>query len=326
MAPGLRDFLYLDVDRVRSLLAQLDGGVVEKIVQGAKEGSNARAGARFFGIFDLGGNLVRERASEQTKTLQDATFLLFEEAADEAGLFADLPIGDATAWDAGEVHDRLQQAQLVRCTAPARILDAQLVRQRVDRFLDWMRIVTSFDASEQLARTGSSKQRDRALDKAMVDYLDGTDPDEIRNVGKFIELFLGGQILLRQFPCGSDHPGYAFTGTLLDRPGYLQEERDALFAKYGSAVSTWTLVGQVATVPHAEEEEPRLKVFDERADKIDRTQFEELGANLMRFMEQLGVAEGPRYPSIAVTPLALFREVPTGSGSRAAPGQAAGQS
>jgi hypothetical protein len=48
--------------------------------------------ASFFQIFDLGGALAREKAAEQTKTLQDALYLLFEEAARESGLSLRLPI------------------------------------------------------------------------------------------------------------------------------------------------------------------------------------------------------------------------------------------
>jgi len=83
----LRDFIYVDVDRVRSLLAQLAGGVVEGSVERLTKSRDARAGGSIFGLFELGGGLLRERATEQTKSLQDALFLLFEDAASQSGLF-----------------------------------------------------------------------------------------------------------------------------------------------------------------------------------------------------------------------------------------------
>lgn len=311
---ALRDFLYLDSERVRSLLAQLDGGVVEQVVEAAKRSAQGRAGAKVFGVFDLRGTLVRERASEQTKTLQDAVYLLFEEAASESGLFASVDLEHPAAWEMGSVHEQLREAQLIRCTAPARILDSRLVRARTDRFLEWMKIAASLDPSvaAKLGQVAKNK-RGKALDDLMREQLDGTSPDEIRRIAEFMELFLGGQILLRQFPCGPGHPAYALVGTLLDRAGYLQEERDALFAKYGSGVSEWTMVGQVATVPEPDKmEDPDFELFEGSEDKIDRTQFEEIGANLMHLMERIGIAEGPTYPAVPVTPLAVFREVPAG--------------
>lgn len=307
---GLRDFLYLDTDRVRSLLAQIDGGVVEQVVENAKTGAGGRAGAKLFGMLDLGGTLVREKASEQTKTLQDALYLIFEEAANQAGLFSGLNFHDRALWE-DTVHDQLRPSELMRCTAPARILDSKLVRERVDRFLSWLPLTTKFDDDPGVDRGMTKKQRERVEQQRVTELLDGNDPAQVRAIGEFFERFLGGQISMRQFPCGQEHPQLAFTGTLLDRPGYLQEEREALFSKYGSAASEWTLVGQVATVPSPEPPgEIAISVADDDDDRIDRTGFEELGASLMGLMERFGIAEGPHYPTIAVTPLAIFRELP----------------
>jgi hypothetical protein len=43
--------------------------------------------------------------------------------------------------------------------------------------------------------------------------------------------------------------------------------------------------------------------------EISRSQFEDIAVNLMRILEDTGIAEGPLHPSIAVTPLALYRHV-----------------
>jgi hypothetical protein len=102
------------------------------------------------------------------------------------------------------------------------------------------------------------------------------------------------------------------SGTLLGRPGYLQEEREALFAKYGSLTTEWTVVSQVATVPtegggRTEVEVGELVSGD--GDEIDRASMEDATAQLMQVMESLGVAEGPAFPSVTTTPLAVFREL-----------------
>jgi len=133
----LRDFIYLDSDRVRSLLAQLDGGVVEQVVERAKTTGQGEAGGRFFGLFDLRGSLARERTSEQTKTTQDAIYFVFEEAAEELGLFTELEeFADPAPWLSGAVHAHLSEGQLLRSSAPTRILDAHLFRERAHRFVE----------------------------------------------------------------------------------------------------------------------------------------------------------------------------------------------
>jgi hypothetical protein len=118
MPVTLRDFVYLDIDRVRSLLAQLSGGVVEQSVERLTKSQDARAGGSLFGLFDRGGGLFRERATEQTKTLQDALFILFEDAAAESGLFElATDLGDVANWEDRSVHEALRPGQLLRLSA-----------------------------------------------------------------------------------------------------------------------------------------------------------------------------------------------------------------
>jgi hypothetical protein len=133
--------------------------------------------------------------------------------------------------------------------------------------------------------------------------------DLIRDIGEFVELFMGGQVLVRQFPCGLEHPQFALVGTLLDRPGFLQEEREALYSKYGAAPSRWTMVSQIATVPSQEvSEEPDFSSADilRNNEQIDRSQVEEMAVAIMQMIETIGIAEAPTFPSLAVTPLAVF--------------------
>jgi hypothetical protein len=304
----LRDFIYVDVDRVRSLLAQLAGGVVEGSVERLTKSQEARAGGSIFGLFELGGGLLRERATEQTKSLQDALFLLFEDAASQSGLFdLSVDLSDPSAWADGTAHAGLQPGQLLRVTAPTRILDAQHFRERLERFAEWPALVTSFAMSDQLSSIKSPKERERRVQAQVAQEFGPL--DGIKKIGDFVNIFLAGQIALRQFPCGVGTPKFGLSGTLLGRPGYLQEEREALFAKYGSLVTEWTVVSQVATVPTEGGGRTELEVGElVTGDEIDRASMEDAAAQVMQVMESLGVAEGPAFPTVTVTPLAVFRE------------------
>jgi hypothetical protein len=313
MSVTLRDFLYLDVDRIRSLLSQLEGGIVEKTVERLTTAKDAKAGASLFNLFELGGSLVREHASEQTKTLQDAVYLLFEEAAKSSNLFeASVDLSYPGAWESGDVHRSLQAVQLLRVTAPTRILDSKHFRERIDRLAKWPALVVGFSARDQLASIKSPKDRARRLEQMVAEQMGGPAPTELMSdMGEFVELFMGGQISVRQFPCGLENPQFALVGTLIDRPGFLQEEREALYSKYGAAPSSWTMVSQVTTVPVAETgSEPDLSAVDllKTDEQVDRGQIEEMAVSLMQLLESTGIAEAPAFPAIAVTPLALFRE------------------
>jgi hypothetical protein len=97
---------------------------------------------------------------------------------------------------------------------------------------------------------------------------------------------------------------------LLGRAGYLQEEREALFAKYGASVTEWTVVSQIAAVPDDSQRRSDLELGElvSGSDEIDRSTVEDAATQLMEVLETLGVAEGPAYPAVAVTPLAVYRE------------------
>lgn len=102
MVEDLREFFYVDVDRVRSLLAQLPGGVVEAI---RAQSTNAFEGGGQASVFGIGahGGYTREIASEESRSLQDLTFVAFEQTANEEGLIVELgaEVRDPTAWESG---------------------------------------------------------------------------------------------------------------------------------------------------------------------------------------------------------------------------------
>jgi hypothetical protein len=66
----------------------------------------------------------------------------------------------------------------------------------------------------------------------------------------------------------------------------------------------------VATIPAQTAVPTDLQLGDlvDQNDRIDRAQFEDMAVQLMQLFETMGIAEGPAYPAIAVTPIAVFRE------------------
>jgi hypothetical protein len=74
--------------------------------------------------------------------------------------------------------------------------------------------------------------------------------------------------------------------------------------------SEWTLVAVVSrfasTSTGRGPTTPTIRPVGDVAE-MDRIRLEELAAELLNMLETVGVAEAPRAPSIAVTPLALYR-------------------
>jgi hypothetical protein len=308
-----REFFYVDVERVRSLLAQLDRGIVDAIVSRTGNTSSVGGSVRPFGI-GATAETTGETVSEESRSLQDITYLVFEERAIEFGLIHDLgsEIEAPDGWRSGEVHERVQEAQVVRVTADIQVLDPTFFQARLERFREFGSAV----AKMALPDTGgmSKNQRQRAEQAAEATLWGDTNPNTVSAISDLITSFLAGAIAIRVLPCGDGAVDCSFGGVLLDRRGYIQQEREALFSRYGSTLRGWTIVTQIATIPRqhdAPDSDFSTMELTQGENTISRPSVELAAIRLLKMLESSGVAEGPLWPSITTTPLAIYRPVPS---------------
>lgn len=308
---AILDFLYLDIERVKSLLSQLSEGVVERVIERSSTSAEGKAGAKIFAIAELGGGVIREKAIEQEKSLRDYLYTLFEEAATDAGLFNTAgDLGKTTAWT-GKKRDRLKGGQLLKITAPTRILDAQHLNDRLKAAVDLAAALAGVMITEDQAKM-KDKDRDiafRAVAESMVGGKQRV--QQILSIGRLVDNFFGGQILLRQFPCGVANSRFNLVGILSKEVGLLQDDPAALYAKYGYGVTEWTVVSQVANVPReaALSADEAFDVDFMRDQQIDRSKFEEFVDRFMGLIQQIGFSTAARFPEVSVQPLAVYHSV-----------------
>jgi hypothetical protein len=305
--PTLRDLLYLDRQRVRQLLAQVDGGVLEKIVERATEGTRRRSGATLLKTVDLQRELTRDAFEETTVSLEDALLDLLMSSLDELEWITYVDgLDDPERWTSGEVHAQLTPGALLRLVGPTQILDPAFIKSVVDRSMTAMETMALFAEGGLAAANRSKSDRTRLARVAATKLMGGLSPDAARQVGDVFVAFFGEGMVVRHLPCGEDDRSNAFVGPLSDEPSYLSDTRSALFSKYGSAPSDWTLVAQVATVP--DEMSPAGDEVDEDDEgALDRAHFEALAVNILRGLEDAGLTGAPAFPTITVTPIALYR-------------------
>lgn len=79
---------------------------------------------------------------------------------------------------------------------------------------------------------------------------------------------------------------------------------------------------QIETLPeHVEDDGPAhlagAELMLPGGERINRAAAEKLCLDLLEFVDHTGLTEGPRWPSIAVTPLALYRTVEPRRGGEA---------
>lgn len=349
----MRELLYVDVARVRSLLSQLDGGIVESAVERTVQQTSSQVGAAVLGLgAHRSGESVTE--AEESRTLQDLLFAVFDEVGASQGLIRDVDpdyFSDSEAWESSQVHAGLTEGEIIRIFLPVLITDPIFVRGRLNRMLEMagaFRTLQEDQIEEQLAALEANGKREiesaladvsasrdkkatvrKAKERELKTVLDNAratataasafSTDEFTSMLPLIDSFLSTDaISVRFLGCGDSNPKYSMVGSLLGRDEYIQREREALFARYGSLLEGWTAVVQIATVPSRSQlDAARSSTFDDldftSGDGIDRAAIEQVVMRLLGRMEIVGISEGPVWPSVSVVPLAIFRTVPRSS-------------
>lgn len=317
--PIVRDFLYVDVGRVRSLLAQVAGGAPQLVED---KSARLRSLGGTFGIppFGLSAGSGKNSETTETRSLTDLTFVLFEEAAEAVGLLTDVTemARREDAWRSGELQSQLEVSQVVRVTGATRFIDPRHFEQtmaQLDQFADLAAVFSDANAAspQQPAQGGGANKRTtpkQAAAKKQELLGSGMPADALPIMGKFIGGLLRGGVWMRTMPCGPTASDCSFGGLLLDRSEYIEPEREALFGRYGADASDWTVVAIVSRF--ALEATASLPLGRSGSSHgIDRLQVEEMAVSVMSTLEQAGVSDAPRSPSISVTPLAVYRPLIT---------------
>jgi hypothetical protein len=311
----LQDFLYVDVARVRSYLGQLAQGVATQSTDSLERATES-TGEAGLPVLKGGRSSGTSQRWETTRTLGDLLVPSFEEEATAAGFLRDISddFGDPGRWESGDVHQDLPVGTVFRYTGPTRLLDPLHVGQLIENFERVTEGLVKFSGGQPKQGTGRTTPKGGT----------GTDVSGLKNVKKLTEPIrtvlgglLGGGITIRLFPCGPSKPDCGLGGLLLDRSEYIEPERSAVFARHGVAISDWTVLGVVTRLsqrtPTAPSSlDPASMVRD--SGSINRTALEGMMLQMLELLESFGLSEGPAWPSLAMTPLAVYRTIPADLG------------
>ncbi len=120
----IRDFIYLDVERMKSIIAQIDEGIVEsstkeknihKAVSGKGQGSGGISGlAKLKG--EIGGEIFWENKETETKTLHDYMYNVLEKVLKDQELIYIISEDDVKikkAWKGGTFSKEISDNSFV---------------------------------------------------------------------------------------------------------------------------------------------------------------------------------------------------------------------
>jgi hypothetical protein len=299
---NLKDFIYLDIDRIRSFASQLFEGLPEVI--DSKKGKEqdikgkVKGGMPFLASGELEGNLLFLQEKTETKSLQHYIYVLFENKLDYLEKLNVLNEKfDEKDWVDGIVRASLKEYEFIKITANVKIFDYEYLDNVFKMVKELPNVIAELSLTNLPKEKRKQKKRETLKEMGVQDW-DNT----IKSISSFIDTMYKGIISLKIYPAGMDSAPY-----LLGRLNkiYLQYDRETLLFQYGTEPNQkWTIVGQISTIPEEGGdvlEEPQLKA------EYNMLDLESMMEYLLRIIVSTGLKFSVPYPSIGIIPLAIYR-------------------
>lgn len=316
----LREFLYVDSDKVNALLGQLMEGVPEEARQTDRSLRSTGGGARGFAWHqdDRGGEAQVQRS------LADANFPELERILESEKIVTDLSdvLAESSSWLETGWREDCPPGSLVRVELRGTLFDARYVAQQLAGYASVVAGAQGMGIMPGKPGTKTQEKNARTSDPQIEDSIPlfaAVEADQGQKISRdFLQaivrmskgLFTEGlHLILRP----DDDSEFAVTARLEEGRRYLDTSPEILFARYGLDPQTWTLVGSVGHYP-----ERQLAEMSPIEDVMDGTQVSRIRAAqgitaILRYLGVLGFADLPRYPSFSVVPIAVYRTTTIGS-------------
>lgn len=318
-----REFLYADIERIKSLFAQRLGGVPEE--DRVTESALRRFSVGFQSYLTAG----RESKNEtyEQRSLLDALFPALEELLQAEGWLTDISGAFNGATD-DDLDESVEPGSIIRLTADGHLFDATYIAEILAG------TATAAGGIVQLGVApgggGSQPQRQkpkgqqgkpdvsggdgvgpRRLEEMIDDFpnqaIPGVTAEQFRAMVKLARGMYQEGLHLHFDPNG----GSKWTASARLQKGrqYLDAEPDILFSRYGTRAQEWTVVGMVghfAAPPPATLAPPNF-ASDGR---IKRSTFVSGVNSFLTYIGSRGLADAPSYPGFSIVPLAVYRVIP----------------
>ncbi|WP_339727578.1 hypothetical protein [uncultured Gimesia sp.] len=298
----LRDFIYLDSDRLRSIISQLEEGLINTSSSGSHGDAALKSdvGASLLGLVKGtgGASYLWRREASETKTLHDFIFTKVEHHLLSKDLLIRIPDNISVE----DFRNTLTETSFVLITGMVTLNDFGRVRRLIDRFNDIGKFLGHAETQEQknnlLKNSKNKKQKSYNQQKTKDSYT--IDPKILAGFRSILDTFYEDRIVIKTTPYNSC-PEVKLVGNL--KKEYLREEIESVVFKYSTApVQSWHIFAQVAAIPPQSREQDN-SVTQPSSDSIEQ-QLEILFGSVRDIESAL---KPITFPEIAITPIAVYR-------------------
>jgi len=203
----LKDFIYLDIDHVKSFVAQLYEGVPETFeeISGKEKGGTGEAGVDILGIIKLGGggSILYQKSTTETRSVHRYLYTLLEQKLMKLDKLIEIDSNFPTEqWKL----DTFQDGQFVLINGKVQIINYRSVISSIQMIPKLMEIGTDFQKQalkQRLLNKGISQlEYDRRLKTLNTPTVDKRD---VEKIGGLIEKFYSDSSRVKVFPFKQDN-------------------------------------------------------------------------------------------------------------------------
>jgi len=295
---GIRDFIYLDIERVRSFLAQLSEGLTSERVM-EKEREVGGKGSLEGGLPALMKAQAEtdyhfRKSQTETKSLHDFIFEEFLDALKKKDAIHQLPDKNFQ-WQSNSFKDGM----FVLVSGRVKIVDYQNVIQSLQNFPNIASLTEKIASRTQVDTQGTQTKNDKKQQTSTIRKLsEQVKSMPLKDISQFTDQFLGELVRIKVYPFKTTTDVFVSSA---DR-NFFRYSPATLTALYGMIIdANWKCLLQVNIGGQY------LPVNPEASES---TKFEELIENLAdHFSTFNSFMQGVQFPYVAATPIALYRDI-----------------
>jgi hypothetical protein len=296
----LRDFVYLDWERVRSMSAQLLGGVPQDATRERGRDIGARGEVQG-GIPAVlkgrgKGDYRYFRTENETRSLHHYVYSLFEERLRERDLVAEVDAGfDFDEW----TEDRFRDGQFVRVTGLVRLMDYGWISTMMEALPSMMR------AAHHAANIGLKQERDEGRltrkefevqQQEQQQQLNELKALKLEKITDPVRQLYGDAVRVKVVP-DPQRPANAFVGSA--DLACFHDSAASLAQKYGYGIDAgWVVLGQVNRSTATAKPTP-IPTGNGMEDAFE--------AVALSINDIVRVASATRFPAVSFTPISVYR-------------------
>jgi len=298
----IRDFIYLDVDRLKSILSQIERGLIESKTETSSSSKEilGEGGLSIPAILKAAGGVkfLLENRSTETKTLHDHIYNYVEDELTNKGQLININKSSyVEAWKNGIIHEDLSQTSFILAKGHFVINDYEYMKNILERFNDISEFIAycgTLENKNSIPQKEKTKQFHRARTEMKLDR------KLVKGLLNFIDTFYKNRLIIKVLPF-RDYSNFRLVGNLQD--DFLRDKIQSILYKYGTSPSSeWILFAQIASMP--EKSYHSFSIDGMAGSKIEVAMQSVFSA--LREIESTGLSV--TYPEISVTPIAIYRE------------------